>query len=207
MSLVFYYSPMSSSVTVHWALEELGVPYEKVKLDLQARDQDKPAYRALNPNGKVPLLVHDGTPIFESVAILLHLGETFGVDRKLFPAAGLARAEVTKWLVWAGVTLGEAVQRHQRNVAERFPADQKNARAAEVAKADVESLFGILDRDLEAKKKSWLVGDRFSLADLYVGSFVEYLGMLGFDSKPWPNLDAWCKRCTSRPAHAIAFKP
>src|SRR5215813_12354098 len=96
MSLVFYYAPMSSAVTIHWALEELGVPYEKVRLDLQARDQDKPAYKALNPNGKVPLLVHDGTPIFESAAILMHLGEAFGVDKGLFPAAGAKRAEAMK---------------------------------------------------------------------------------------------------------------
>src|ERR1700690_1566885 len=104
MSLVFYYSPMSSAVTVHWALEELGVPYEKVKIDLQARDQDKPAFLALNPNAKVPLLVHDGTPIFESVAIILHLGETFGEGKKLFPAPGLRRAEAFKWLVWTNVS-------------------------------------------------------------------------------------------------------
>jgi glutathione S-transferase len=88
MSLVFYYSPFSSAVTVHWALEELKVPYEKVRIDLQKRDQDKPEFLAKNPNGKVPLLVHDGTPIFESVAILIHLGETFGVERRLFPAPG-----------------------------------------------------------------------------------------------------------------------
>ena len=72
MSLVFHYAPMSSATPTHWALEELGVPYEKVRLDLRARDQDRPAFRALNPNGKVPLLVHDGVPLFESVAILLH---------------------------------------------------------------------------------------------------------------------------------------
>ena len=91
MSLTFYYTPMSSATRVHWALEELGVPYEKVKMDLAAGDQRKPEYLALNPNGKVPLLVGDGTPIFESLAILLHLGETYGVEKGLFPAPGLER--------------------------------------------------------------------------------------------------------------------
>ena len=98
MSLVFHHAPMSTAVVTHWVLEELGVPYEKVKVDLKARDQDKPAFRALNPNGKVPTLVHDDIPIFESAAITLHLGETFGVERKLFPPPGTERARAMSWL-------------------------------------------------------------------------------------------------------------
>src|SRR6266545_4462922 len=88
MALIFYYAPMSSATPVYWALEELGVPFEKVKLDLRAGDQKKPEFLKINPNGQVPALVGDGTPMFESVAILLHLGERYGVDKKLWPAAG-----------------------------------------------------------------------------------------------------------------------
>jgi glutathione S-transferase len=205
MSLVFYYSPMSSAVTVHWALEELGVPYEKVKIDQKARDQDKPAFLALNPNGKVPLLVHDGTPIFESVAILIHLGETFGVERKLFPPPGLKRAEALKWLVWCNVSVGEALSRHQHNASPRIPEERRNAKAAEVAKADVEKHLGILDGALEGK--TWLVGDAFSLADLHLAGWVAYLGMCGFEAKRWARLDAWLKRCTARPGFGVSMAP
>jgi glutathione S-transferase len=205
MSLVFYYAPMSSAVTVHWALEELGVPYEKVKIDLQARDQDKSDFLALNPNGKVPLLVHDGTPIFESVAILIHLGETFGVEKKLFPAPGLRRAEALKWLVWANVSLGEALSRHQNSSSPRVPAERHNAKAAEVAKADVEKHLAILDRALAGKP--WVAGDTFSLADLHLAGYVGYLGMCGFDAKRWPNIDAWAKKCTARPGYALSMTP
>src|SRR5215470_5576285 len=130
MSMTFYYTPMSSATRVHWALEELGVPYEKVKMDLGAGEQKKPEYLALNPNGKVPLLVADGTTIFESLAILLYLGETYGVEKGLFPAPGLARAEAFKWMAWAQVTLGDAIMRIIRN-GDRFPAEQRNAAAAE----------------------------------------------------------------------------
>jgi glutathione S-transferase len=205
MALIFYYSPLSSAVTIHWALEELGVPYEKVKLDLQARDQDKEAYRALNPNGKVPLVVHDGMPIFESAAILLHLGEAFGVDKKLFPPPGLARAEAMKWIVWAGVSLSDAVSRLQTASSPRVPAERHNAKAAEAARADIERLVSILDAVLA--KKSWLVGDAFSLADLFAASWASYLNMVGVDTKPWPHVEAWRQRTTSRPAYGIAMKP
>jgi glutathione S-transferase len=203
MSLIFYYSPMSSAVTVHWALEELGVPYEKVKVDLQApRD---PAFLALNPNGKVPLVVHDGTPIFESVAILIHLGEAFGVDKKLFPAPGLRRGEALKWLVWCNVSLGEALSRYLHNTSERIPAERHNAKAGEVAKADLDKHLGILDGALQGR--SWLVGDAFSLVDLHLAGWVAYVGMCGIDTKRWSAIDAWLKRCTARPGYALSMKP
>jgi glutathione S-transferase len=80
MGIVFYYTPMSSATRVHWALEELGVPYDKVKIDLAKGEQKKPEFLKLNPNGKVPLLVVDGQPVFESLAMLLYLGDTYGVD-------------------------------------------------------------------------------------------------------------------------------
>lgn len=205
MSLVFYYSPFSSAATVHWALEELGVPYEKVKVDLKANDQKKPAYLAINPNGKVPAVVHDGTPIFESVAILLHLGETFGVDKNLFPAAGLKRAEAFKWLVWCQVSLGDALSRYSHNTSEHFPAELRHAKAGEVAKAEVEAQLAILDNALAGKK--YLVDDRFSLVDVHLAGWVSYLGMVGFDQTRWPNIDAWTKTCTARPGYKTAMSP
>jgi glutathione S-transferase len=203
MSLVFYYSPMSSAVTVHWALEELGVPYEKVKLDLQAGDQRKPAFLAINPNGKVPALVHDGTKIFESVAILIHLGETFGVEKKLYPAPGLARAEALKWLVWCNVSLGEAISRLHHASSPRVDAALHNEKAAEKAKKDVHALLDILEKEITGKQ--YLVEDRFSFADLQVAGWFSYLGMLGIDIKSWKNTAAWAERCESRPANVRAM--
>jgi glutathione S-transferase len=151
----------------------------------------------------VPLLVHDGTAIFESVAIMLHLGETFGVEKKLFPAPGLARAEAFKWLVWANVTLGEALSRFQHNTSPRIPAERHNAKAGEVGKADVEKCLAILDAALA--KKTFLVSESFSLVDVHLASFVGYIGFSGFDLKTWPNVEAWHTRSTSRPAYALAM--
>lgn len=198
MSLVFYYAPMSTASVTHLVLEELGVPYEKVRIDIVARDQDKGAFRALNPNGKVPVLVHDGTPIFESAAITIHLGEAFGVDKGLFPAPGLRRAEALKWIVWSNVSLVEANARYRRNTLESVPAERRNALVAEEARADVEAHLAILDRALE--EQSWLVGDAFSLVDAHLGSVVGWVGMCGFDLQKTPRVQAWLGRVTARPA-------
>jgi glutathione S-transferase len=205
MSLVFYYAPFSTASMTHWALEDLGIPYEKVKLDIQKGETRKPEFLALNPNGQVPTLVHDGTPIFESAAILAYLGETFGVEKGLYPAPGPRRGEALKWLVWTNTTLGEALSRFRRNTIDRFPEEQRNAKAAEVAKADVEKLLGILDAALQGK--GFLVGDAFSLVDLHVASYVGYVGMCGFDSKKWPAVDAWVKSCNARPSFGRVMRP
>jgi glutathione S-transferase len=198
MSLTFYYAPMTSATRVHWALEELGVPYEKVKLDLGAGDQKKPEYLALNPNGKVPLLVVDGTPVFESLAILIYLGETYGVDKGLFPAPGVARADAFKWMAWANVSLGDAMMRMIRNLGERFPAEQRNVAAGEQAKKDAHELWGMVDRALEGKE--YLVGNSFTLVDLAVGGFVMISSRLGVDLGAYKNVQAWSARCNARPA-------
>ena len=91
MSLIFYYAPMSTATITELVLEELGVPCEKVKLDFQKGDTKKPDFLKLNPNGKVPLLVHDGTTIWESVAITMYLGEMFGVAKRI-PRPGRSAA-------------------------------------------------------------------------------------------------------------------
>ncbi len=205
MSLTFYYSPFSSASTVHAVLEELGIPYEKVRIDLQKGETKKPEFLALNPNGVVPLLVQDGAPIFESVAIILHLGESYGEKKGLFPAAGLERAKAFQWLVWCNVTLGEALSRHQRNTSERIPKEQHNAKAAEIAKADVEARLSILDQALTGK--NFIVGSSFSLVDSHLVGWAHYVEMCGFALAKYPTLQAYVKAGIARPAYVKVMKP
>ena len=102
MSLTFYYSPMSTAAITELVLAELDVPYEKVEIDLKKGETRKPEFLRLNPNGKVPLVVHDGIPIWESAAITMYLGEAFGVDRGLYPEPGTKRGEAMKWIALVG---------------------------------------------------------------------------------------------------------
>lgn len=200
MSLTFFYAPMSSASVAHWAIEELGVPVEKVKIDLAAGDQQKPSFLALNPNGKVPLLVVDGTPIFETIAIIAYLGETYGVDKGLYPAAGVKRAEAMKWMTWMQVSVGEAVSRFRHATCEPFGKELHHEPSAKRGKADAEALLGILDAELAKSKRPYLLGDTFTLADLHVAAWTGWLGMIGFDLGKFPALEAFTKRCSSRPA-------
>ncbi|HLM74561.1 MAG TPA: glutathione S-transferase family protein [Polyangiaceae bacterium] len=199
MALIFYYAPMSSASPTHWILEELGIPYEKVKMDFASGDLKKPEFLRINPNGKVPALVHDGVPIFESVAIAIHLGETFGVEKKLFPPPGIQRAQAIQWMVWCNASLGEAISRHMHNTSERFPEELRNAKAGEIARADVENHLSILNQSLEGK--GYLLGDDFSIVDAHVSSWLLYVRMVGFDLAKYPAMQAWSARCSERPAN------
>lgn len=204
MSLIFYYAPMTSATRIHWALEELEMPYEKKKIDLSKGEQKAPEYLAMNPNGKVPLVFEDGVAIYESLAILIYLGERYGVDKGLFPKPGMERAESLVWLCWAQGTLADAGSRILRNTSERFPEDERNAKAAESAKAELHAALGIVERALEGKE--YLVGGSFSYADLAVAGFVPFFARIGADLSPFKNIQAWVARCTARPALARAMQ-
>lgn len=199
MSLTFYYAPMSTATLTDLVLEELGVSCKRVKLDLKKGDTKKPEFLKLNPNGKVPLIVHDDVPIFESAAITMYLGEQFGVDKKLYPAAGPKRGEAMKWIVWANVTLGDSVYTWCRNTQEWLPADHRNAQAGEAALKELYANLRLLDDALA--NKQFLIGD-YTLADTHLNSLLDWVRHMKVDFAPYKNINAWTQRCTARPAYA-----
>jgi glutathione S-transferase len=201
MSLTFYFAPQSTASITTLVLEELGTPCERVKLDIAKGETKKPEFLQINPNGRVPTLVHDGVAIWESAAITIYLGETFGEKAKLWPAAGPKRGEAMKWVVWTNVSLGEPVYRWARNTM-WSPEDQRNAKAAEAALADVGALLRLLDGALEGKQ--FLVGD-YTLADAHVSSYVDWLRHMKIDMAAFHHLNAWSKRCSERPAYKAAM--
>jgi glutathione S-transferase len=198
MSLAFYYSPMSTATITDLVLEELAVPCERVRIDLKKGETRTQEFLRLNPNGKVPVLVHDGTAIWESAAITLYLGEIFGVAGGLYPEPGPARGEAMKWVVWSNVTLGDAVGRLLRNTTEWVPAEQHNAKAAEAAKSDVQGCLRILNQAL-AGRQYLLAG--YTLADTHVNSLIDWLRYMKIDLSDYPHLNAWSERCSARPAY------
>lgn len=95
MALQLHSWPRSSGTRISWALEELNVPYEYVEVDPEKQEHRLPRYLAINPHGKVPALVDGEQKFFESAAILLHLGDTYGAAKRLCPPR-LARPAPTR---------------------------------------------------------------------------------------------------------------
>lgn len=204
MSMTFYYSPMSTASVTALVLEELELPCERVKLDLRAGDTRKPEFLQLNPNGKVPVFVHDGTALWESTAITMYLGETFGVQKNLYPAPGPKRGEAMKWIAWSGVTLVDAVYQWTRNTMSWTPADHHNEKAGEAGRLAMLDCLRIVNEAL--KGKNFFLGSDYSLVDTHVCSLMDWLGHMKVDFSPYPELQAWLKRCQARPAYQRQLK-
>ena len=197
MSFTFYYAPMSTASVTSLVLEELSVPHERVKVDIHGGGSKDPKFLQINPNGKVPVIVHNGVSIFESSAITMYLGEVFGVDKGLYPTPGPARGEAMKWIAWTNVTLSEAIGRWLRNTSDYLPEDLRNAKAGAAARSDIDECLGILDGALG--DRPFLVED-FTLADAHVRAFVSWLAFNQVDLKSFPNASRWAERCAERPA-------
>jgi len=196
MSLVFYWHPMSSATPIACALAELAVPHERVKIDIRAGEQRTPEYLAINPNGKVPCLVVDGTPLFEGLAIHLWLGEHFGVAKGLWPHDGTpARLEAMSWCTWAYVTYGAVIGRVWLATTDDALRDAGHAAAA------IRTATALLDL-LEARlsQQPWMLGEAYSLVDLVVGQVVGYGTYLGAAVEAHPAVAAWLQQVQARPA-------
>jgi glutathione S-transferase len=203
MSLKFYSFPRSSGTRVQWALEELGVEYEYVLLDRAKQEHLGSAYLAINPNGKVPALVDDGERLFESIAILIHLGEKYGVAKGLWPKEPGQRGDAMSWTVWSTTELGTfGIQfaYHGLDTPVSYAKEQRSQAAADYNRQMLDRALAVLEARLEGRQ--YIVGDGFTLADLANASVLRFLKMFGMPLEGRQNVAGWLERCSSRPALA-----
>jgi glutathione S-transferase len=200
MSLTLYYAPQSSASPTLWILAELGLPYEGIAIDLAKNEQKQPALVAHNPMGQVPTLVDDGHGMFESTAIMTHLGGKYGVERGLWPAAGTpAHMDALTWTAWISVTLGGTLRLIMLNESEWLPEDIRSAKQAAWGKERLATLMKVLDDRLA--RQPYVVGESFTLLDAHAAALLGWgTGVVGFDLATTPSVAAWLERCTAREA-------
>jgi glutathione S-transferase len=179
-----------------WALEEAGLPY-RTRL-LGPGDQDRPEYRALQPFGQVPILEEDGFALFESGAILLHIGER---SEALLPKDPQARARATQWLIAALNSIEPFVMEVAR--IDIFHRDHEWARQRRPGAVEfVQRRLAGLSKALG--DKAYLDGDRFTAGDLMMTTVLRILKHTDIVSSD-RRLAAYVERCTARPAFRRAF--
>jgi glutathione S-transferase len=202
MSIRLYGWPRSTASRVHWALEELGVGYEYVTLDRARGENLAPEFLAISPGGKVPGLVDGEQAYFESAAILIHLGETQGRDRGLWPASGAARADALCWTVWGTVELNIYLMQYLYHGLDTpvsyAPADRSKA-TADYNHGQYVRLLDALEARLAGREN--ILG-AFSLADIPAASALLVGRELGAGVEGRKNIEAWLDRCRARPAFA-----
>jgi len=205
MSIRLFGWPHSTASRARWALEELGVSYEFVTLDRKAGENRTPGYLAINPTGKVPGLVDDGQAYFESLAIVLHLAETYGRDRGLWPAADAAasRAEALCWTVWSTTELHIYMMQwlyHGLDTPVSYaPADRSKATADYNHSQHLRNLDALESR---LAGRDYIMGASFSLVDVLPASVLLSGLSLGGSVEGRKNVAAWLDRCKVRPAFA-----
>lgn len=202
MSLQLYYFPTLNGQKVTIFLEETGLPYEIVPVNILRGDQHREAYLAINPNGLMPALVDpDGVggtvSVFESAAILQYLGRKTG---RFYPADEPTRTRIDSWLFWQMSGLGpmsgnlnwfeRAAKKEGRDPAETSLPIYRFRKATE-------RLFRVLERGLDGR--DYLCGD-YSIADMCTWTWIDKYPGNGGGLDHFPSIKAWHARIASRPA-------
>jgi glutathione S-transferase len=200
---VLHYYPGNASLLPHMILREIGAPFELRLVD-RTRDAHKsPEYLALNPNGLIPVLIDGDLVLYETAAVAMHL-----CDRH--PEAGLApplgtpeRAHFYKWM--AHLTNTVQAEYLMWFYPERY-VDLADAvpRVKAVAEARLDAIFDRIAAQLGGKR--WLLGERFSAADLFLTMVIRWGRNLARPPRTIPALGALAERVLARPAVRAAFE-
>lgn len=178
------------------ALEELGLPYELRLVDLGANEQMKPDFLALNPNHKIPVLEDDGLVIWESGAILLHLGERHDPKGLILPKDARKRSEAIQLAFFQTGGVGPNLGRLGAALRKE---GEKNAEMIQIFSAEMARLYGVLDRIL-ADGREYLAGD-YSIGDIMHYPWLSFpLALKMPELMKLPQLVAWLERIAARPA-------
>jgi len=190
--------PTPNGHKVHIMLEECGLPYEVVPVDIGRGEQFRPEFLAISPNNKIPAIVDDegpdGKPIslFESGAILLYLA---GKTGRFLPRSTRGKYETLQWLMFqmggVGPMLGQA--HHFRQYA-----PQKIDYAIERYTNEAKRLYGVMDKRLAASR--YIAGDAYTIADIAIFPWLRSWQNQGIDWGDYPHLKGWFDEIAARPA-------
>ena len=202
MTLQLHYFPTLNAHKVTLALEEMGLAYDVVMVDILSGDQTQPEFLAINPNDRIPALVDPDAPggavtVFESAAILQYLGRKTG---RFYPADEQTRARIDSWLFWQMAGLGpisgqvnyftRAATKPERDPLETSFAIHRYRR-------ETRRLFGVLERGLAGR--DYLAGD-YSIADMCCWTWIDKYPDNGGGMAEFPLVAAWHARIAARPA-------
>jgi glutathione S-transferase len=197
--LKIYGDARSRAYRCVWLMREIGLEFEQIPVDLSSRRDA--AFLAINPNGKVPALVDGSFALWESIAINLYLAKK--IPSELAPRTLEEEALTLQWSFW-GVTECEPHSVTLFNHA--FPRATRTTSEADAAAAAAKlgKVLPVLDGALA--KSPYLLGDRFTVADLNVASIVSGAKAAGLDLSAVPNVKRWLSDCLRRPAQREAVR-
>ena len=199
--ITLYGDLRSRAHRVAWMLKELELPFEHVPTHFLDGSTRTPEYLDINPNGRVPALKDGDLVLFESLAINLYLARKHGGP--LAPVDLREESLAMQWSIWVLTEIEKPLLLAAANLF-LFAEEQRNAEEAAAMTRKLGRPFKVLDAHL--RKRPYLLGDRFTVADLNVSAVMTLAPLSQMDLSEWPALNAWLTQCLERPA-AADWKP
>jgi len=189
-----YEFPPTRSIRVRWTLEELGVDFESVTVNLIAGDHRRPEFLALNPAAKIPVLVDGDVVLSESVATVMYLADKYP-EQGLLPSSLAARGQAYRWLLFAATELEQPLWRIARHT-NLYPEEQRLPADVAIAGREFVEMAAVLARHMEGRE--FIVGDHAGVVDFVTAYTLDWANearLLG----DYPGLCAYVERMYARP--------
>jgi len=196
MGMKLYYAPGTCAFASHIALEEVGLPYDTVRLNLAEGDQRKPEYLALNPRGRVPTLIVNGHVLTENVGILTYLAGGYP-KAKLWPEDTWHQAMAVSTMAWISNTVHPAYGHYLRPT--RY-VDGDDHQEAVKAKGKENYAKHLEEIDTLLKGRKWAIGNHYTVVDGYLLVFYRWGNRAGLPVKSLANYTGLVDRVLARPA-------
>lgn len=195
-TIQLYGGRMGSSLRCHWAFAEAGVEYENLHVNMREGEHKKEPFLKLNPNGQVPVLLDGDFVLSESIAINDYIAEKYKPE--LVGTTPEEKALVLQWSLWSGFNL----QRYFNQLIGFRWTGVKDERVIEEGRKGLERFMPVLDQALNGVQ--FLVGNRFTLADINVCAVLTYNDQGDFDMASYPHVQQWMQAMYARPAFVLA---
>jgi glutathione S-transferase len=189
-----YGFPPTRSIRVLWTLRELDVDFEFVNVNLMKGDHRRPEFLALNPAGKVPVLVDGAFVLTESVAVVLYLAEKYA-DKGLLPAGVEARARVNHWLLFTATELEQPLWRIARHTA-LYPKDKRLHAEVSLARQDFKDMAAVMEEYMRGRH--YIASDSVTVADLVAAYTLDWANEVHL-LDDFPQLQGYMERMYARP--------
>jgi len=185
-----------------WVAKELGLDYQHLPIEIGDDGAKSPEFLAINPNGRLPVIVDGDFVLFESLAITLYLAKKHS-SGKLYPGTLEGEARAWQWSLWAVTEVDRGVNIWSLHAVRLSPGERNNVLREEALKV-IASPFKVLDATVA--QQPYLLGNEFTVADLNVAAVISRA--VDMDLSAWLHLKAWLTRCLGRPAalEALALK-
>lgn len=180
---------------VIWAMKELGLDYEINPVNPMKGETKKPEHLARNPNGLIPVLEEDGFFLWETMAINSYLAKKYG-DGLLWASDPREEALIIQWCVFGAINIDKPAVNYILH-KQALPAEMRSGDSLRLAQEALVPHLKILDDHLTSK--DYLVGGRFTIADLNLSAMLDYPLKSGFDLSEYTALQSWLARCLERP--------